>query len=88
MASALNSVFRNTSTMRLARLGPVMPAPRASTLASLWRRVISADRESVQWAQRMPLTLLAAMEMPMPVVQMTMPFSQSPEATSRATFSP
>ena len=35
MAAALKlSVFRNTSTLRLARL-PVMPAPRASTLASL-----------------------------------------------------
>ena len=56
--------------------------------ASLWRRVISADRLSPQRAQRMPLTLFAAMEMPMPVVQMTMPRSHSPEATLRATFSP
>ena len=50
--------------------------------ASLWRRVISADRQSPHRAQRMPLTLLAAMEMPMPVVQMTMPRSHSPEATA------
>ena len=37
-----NSVVRNTSVIFLARLGPIMPAPMASTLASLWRRVISA----------------------------------------------
>ena len=31
----------------------------AIMLASLWRRVISASRQSAQWAQRMPLILLA-----------------------------
>ena len=38
-----NWVFRNTSTMRSAMLGPMIPAPMASMLASLWRRVISAE---------------------------------------------
>ena len=47
-----------------------------------------ARRDAQQQAARMPLCLLAAMEMPMPVVQMTIPFSHAPEATSRATFSP
>ena len=37
-----NSVVRKASTMRSARLGPTIPAPMASMLASLWRRVISA----------------------------------------------
>ena len=65
-----------------------MPAPMASILALLWRRVISALSGSLHSAQRMPLTLLAAMEMPMPVVQMTMPRSHSPLWTLRAAASP
>ena len=32
----------------------------------------------------MPFTLLAAMEMPMPVVQITIPRSHAPEATASA----
>ena len=74
--------------MRSARLGPTMPAPMASMFASLWRRVISAERGSPHRAQRMPFTLLAVMEIPMPVVQMTMPFSHSPEATASAAALP
>ena len=35
-------------------------------------------------AQRIPFTLLAAMETPIPVVQITMPLSHSPAATARA----
>ena len=64
------------------------PAPMASMLASLCSRVRRASTVSAQWAQRMPWTLLAAMEMPMPVVQMTMPRGQSPAATARAAASP
>ena len=65
-----------------------MPAPMASILASLCRRVISAERESAHRAQRMPFTLLAVMEMPMPVVQMTMPLSHRPSATASAAALP
>jgi len=36
----------------------------------------------------MPFTLFAVMEMPMPVVQMTMPLSHSPEATASAAALP
>ena len=60
----------------------------ASMLASLCRRVISAERGSLHRAQRMPFTLLAEMEMPMPVVQMTIPFSHWPEATAWAAALP
>ena len=82
-ASAAASASSGTRTPRTRRPRlRAVSAPSASTLASLWRRVISADRGAVQWAQRMPATLLAAMEMPMPVVQMTMPFSHWPEATA------
>ena len=65
-----------------------IPAPIASILALLWRRVNSADRGSAHRAQRIPFTLLAVMEMPMPVVQMTIPFSQAPEATASAAALP
>ena len=56
----------------------------ASMLASLCRRVISALYTSPHRAHRTPRTLLAAMEMPMPVEQITMPRSHSPRATARA----
>ncbi len=64
--------------------GPVIPAPRASTLASLCRRVIWALQGSLHRAHRTPFTLLAVMEAPMPVVQMTMPRSHFPSAAARA----
>ena len=51
-------------------------------------RVYSALKLSLQQQARMPLTLLAQMDMPTPVPQMTIPFSHSPEATARPTDSP
>jgi len=57
----------------------------ASTLASLCSLVIFAERVSQQRAQRIPGTLFAAMLMPIPVVQITMPFSHVPSATAFAT---
>ena len=56
-------------------------------LASLWSRVIFAVNRSVQWAARMPRTLLAAMLMPIPVPQMRIPFSAFPEITAFASSS-
>ena len=75
---------QSQSTISRARFLPTTPAPRAMTLVSLWSRVILADQVSWSRAQRTPLTLLAAMEAPMPVVQRTMPFSHSPLATAWA----
>ena len=83
-----NGVLRKASTMQSAILFPISPPPMASMLASLCRRVISAERGSLHRAQRMPFTLLAAMEMPMPVVQITIPRSHAPEATASAAARP
>ena len=57
-------------------------------LALLWRRVISAACASQQSAARMPFTLFAAIEMPMPVEQIRMPYCAPPSATQCATFAP
>ena len=71
-----------------ASFGPVNPAPMAIMLALLCWRHSCASSASAQCAQRIPLTLFAAIEIPMPVVQTTMPYSHSPLATARAAASP
>jgi len=48
--------------------------------------VALALKTSWQSAQRMPLNLFAVMLMPIPVPQMRMPFSHSPESMAFATF--
>ena len=68
-SSLEKGVFKKVSTMSSARFSPIMPPPMASTLASLCSRVILADNVSEHSAHRTPGTLLAAMLMPMPVVQ-------------------
>ena len=79
-----NAVFSQVSTISSASISPVTPAPIAIMLVSLCSRVRRADITSDSSAQRMPLTLLAVMDTPMPVVQTTMPRSHSPEATALA----
>ncbi len=74
--------------MLIARLGPTMPPPMARTFASLCSLVICAVSVSAHNAQRIPLILFAVMEIPMPVVQITIPFSHSPPATASATARP
>ena len=83
-----NAVFRNVSTMLSARLGPTIPAPSARTFALLCSLVSFADTVSAQSAQRMPFTLFAAMEIPIHVVQITIPLSHVPDATAFATACP
>ena len=53
-------------------------------LVLLWLRQSLAETVSLSSAQRMPLTLWAVMEMPMPVVQTRLPRSHAPDATARA----
>ena len=77
-------MVRKISTIRLASSMPVTRAPRDIMLASLWARHISALKQSDSSAQRIPLILLAARDMPMPVPQIRMPFSYFPSATPRA----
>ena len=59
----------------------------ARTFASFQRRAPSAVAASAQSAARMPGTLLAAIDAPVPVQQQTMPCSARPSATSRAAAS-
>ena len=49
---------------------------------------ILADNVSLQSAQRTPFTLFAEIEIPIPVVQITIPFSHSPLATASAAALP
>jgi len=76
--------FRIQPTISSASISPVTAAPRAIMLVSLCSRVSLADMGLSSSAQRMPLTLLAVMDTPMPVVQQTMPRSHSPLATACA----
>ena len=88
MPPAVEPVWpRKTSTIVSAIAGPTVRAPNARMLASLCWRVSFALYGSEQCAQRTPRTLFAAMEMPIPVPQMRIPRSQSPETTALATFS-
>ena len=57
-------------------------------LASLCSLVRRADVVSEQRAHLIPLTLLATIEIPIPVVQMTIPLSHSPLATASAAALP
>src|ERR1019366_4524896 len=63
----------------------VMRAPNVSTLASLCSRDNSASDSLTTRAARMPGTLLAAIDIPMPVPQTRMPKSALCAATSSAT---
>ena len=65
----------------------VVRSESASTLASFQRRAPRAVSASTQSAARMPSTLFAAIEAPVPVQQQTMPCSARPSATSRAAAS-
>ena len=58
----------------------VCPAPGAG------KELPEAESGSEQSAQRIPGTLLAAMEIPIPVVHTTIPKSHSPLATASAAF--
>ena len=88
LPSSENGVSRKVFTISSPMLTPIMPPPNASTLALLCSLVIFADSGSEQSAQRTPFTLLAAMEMPIPVVQTTTPNAHSPEATASAALTP
>ena len=87
-SSPEKGVSRNVSTMLRARFFPTIPAPIASMFASLCSLVSLADTVSAQSAHRIPLTLLATMEIPIPVVQITMPLSHFPDATASAAARP
>ena len=77
-----NSAFRKASTIWQARPAPTTRPPRHRALASLWRRVYSALKESLQQQARMPWILLADMEMPTPVPQNSSAFSHWPFTTA------
>src|ERR1017187_10038029 len=80
-----NSVFRKMSISFMARFSSMYLAPRVSTLASLCSLVIFTSSWLCQGAARTPSTLLAAIAIPIPVEQTSMPRSLPPCATSRPT---
>ena len=82
-----NSVVRKVRTISSAITGPMVRAPMATMLASLCWRERAVDTGSEHSAQRTPWILLAEMEMPMPVPQISTPLSHSPDTTALATFS-
>ena len=82
------SVDKKTSTISSATRCPTIAAPNAKTLASLCSLVSLALVKSEQSAHLIPLTLLAAIEIPIPVVQITMPLSTSLLATAFAASIP
>jgi len=79
-----NSVSNQIRNIRSISSSPSRSADRHSTLASLCRRLISAVMLSWHGAARTPLTLLAAMHMPMPVPQIRTPRWARPSLTARA----
>src|SRR5918992_5780595 len=86
-SSGSASVARKASSISPATSGEVSRRPSASTLASFQRRAPLAVSASPHSAARMPRTLFAAMEAPVPVQQQTTACSARPSATSRAAAS-
>lgn len=70
-----NGVFKKVCTISFAVSIPVVLCPKARILASLCYLVSFAIVVSVHKAQRMPFTLLAAMEIPIPVPHKRIPQS-------------
>ena len=64
---------------------PTIRAPIESTLASLCSRPSRAVTGSAASTQRMPRTLFATIASPVPLPPSTIPRSNSPRATARAT---
>jgi hypothetical protein len=79
-----NSVRRNAPTIASASCGPSRAPLSVTTLASLWRRAISASEASWALTARTPATLLATIATPTPDPQASTPRSASPPATIRA----
>src|SRR5438874_6501476 len=85
--SSLGSDANQASRISSSRAGLVVRSDSASTLASFHLRAPRAVSASPHSAARIPWTLLAAIEAPVPVQQQTMPCSARPSATSRAAAS-
>ncbi len=86
-ASGDGAPANHASRISSSSAGEVDRRESASTLASFQRRAPSAVAASPHSAARIPATLLAAIDAPVPVQQQTMPWSARPSATSRATAS-
>ena len=83
-SSSLKGVARKTSTKRVISSTVCIRPPTATTCASLcWRArtAVSSDQTS---AQRMPVTLLAAICSPLPEPPMTTPRLPGSAATASA----
>ena len=82
----LNSAPRKASTIAFAISGPTTKAPKAMIWEPLFSRVCPAVNGSEQTAARMPRTLFAEIEMPMPVPQISTPRSTCPSRMAWATL--
>lgn len=80
-----NSFVRNASISSSLSLLPMVNAPKYAIFASLLNLARLAEYISDMSAEYAPLTLLAAIDTPMPVPQINMPLSKSPQATASAT---
>ncbi len=85
---ALGAVSRKRVRISTPTAGLVARRLSASTLASFQVRAPAAVTASPQRAARTPRTLLAAIEMPVPVQQQTIPTSARPAATASPTARP
>src|SRR3954470_16253086 len=85
--SLLGPVANQASRISSSTGWLVVRSESASTFASFHFRAPRAVSASAQSAARIPSTLLAAIDAPVPVQQQTMPCSARPSATSRAAAS-
>ena len=85
--SADGPAANHASRISPSSAGDVVRSDSASTFASFHLRAPAAVSASPQSAARMPGTLFAAIDAPVPVQQQTIPCSASPAATSRAAAS-
>ena len=76
------------STILSASPGPMTLAPIANIFASLCSLVACAEKQSWQSAALIPFILFAEIDIPIPVPQMMIPLSHSPEATAFAAACP
>src|SRR6266536_5536868 len=87
VGSSLGVAANQLSRISVGGAALVRRRDRASTFASFQRRAPRAVSASGHSAARTPLTLLAAIDAPVPVQQQTMAWSASPLTTAWAACS-
>src|SRR3990172_4379263 len=83
-----NGVVRNVLTISTTLSHPVMRSPMVRTFASLWSRASRAAVTDSQTAARIPLCLLATIDIPIPVPHTKIPRSHSPPTIAAEALCP